>query len=334
MLKAAIVGFGGIAKAHRHGYEVLQQEGLVRLVAACDIDEGAFTRNIGINLSVEEGNAGNTLHFYTDLVEMLEKEKPDFVDICTPTYCHPELAVAVLGMGYPVLCEKPMALTAADTENMLRAERESGKPLMIAQCVRFMGEYAYLHDCVTDGRYGCLRAAYFSRISAPPIWGSNNWFMDFEKSGGVLTDMHIHDIDVARHIFGQPQAVSCREGNVISRCDVAHTTLHYGSAPVTVIGDWSLTGVPFSETFRVNLEGATLVLEGGVLTVYPRDGQPFTPTMPAHDGYTAEIAYFCRIVKGELENTVNPAADSAKTIQLIEAMRKSAAKDGAVVQLS
>ena len=111
MLKAAIVGFGGIAKSHRMGYANLKAQGKVELVCACDIDPEAIKRRIVTNIDGEASEIDEEIRFYTDLDEMLDKEKLDFVDICAPTFLHAELSKKVLGCGIHVLCEKPMALS-------------------------------------------------------------------------------------------------------------------------------------------------------------------------------------------------------------------------------
>ncbi len=68
---------------------------------------------------------------------MLKKEKPDIVDICLPTKFHESIFVEVMKQGYNVLCEKLMADTYAQCLNMIEVSKETGKNLMICQCVRF-----------------------------------------------------------------------------------------------------------------------------------------------------------------------------------------------------
>lgn len=335
MLKAAIVGFGGISKTHKRGYDALEKQNKVRLVAAYDIDPEAFTRTTQTNLDSSGQKVDYNINFYTNLEQMLEEEKPDFIDICAPTYCHTELAVEILQMGYNVLCEKPMAITYEQTQKMIEAEKKSGKHLMVAQCLRFWKEYMYLKECVDDQRYGKVISAFFSRLSVPPTWGTNNWFMDYTKSGGCITDLHIHDIDIIRCIFGEPEKVSCRTGDGKSKYDIAHTVLYYGDLPITAVGDWSLEKVPFSATYRVGFEKATLIYESGKLTVYPKDeNEPFCPEIEGYDGYASEISYFCDVVSGKIDNTRNPACSAAKTISLIETMKKSAENGGRIEEFS
>ena len=327
MLKAAIIGFGGIAKSHKKGYDKLEKEGKVKLVAACDIRQEAFTSSVATNIDSATVQAGD-YNCYTDIEEMLAKEKIDFLDICVPSFLHSEIAINMLERGYNVLCEKPMALSSEDCEKMLEAEKSSGKHFMIAQCLRFFKEYVYLKECIDDSRYGKVLGAFFSRNSAQPTWGWENWFMDYERCGGAIMDIHIHDIDIVRYLFGEPEAVSCRAKDCKTRYDIVQTALYYGDIPVTANGCWTAGKIRFAASYKVDFEKASVIYEGGVVTVYPEDGEAFTPTLDGYDGYTEEISYFCDVVAGKIQNTRNPASSAAKSVKLIEAMKQSSDKHG------
>ena len=328
MLKAAIIGFGGIAQSHKNGYIKLEQEGKVKLVAACDIRKEAFEKIAEINLKSDITQKAD-FNCYTDLEEMLAKESIDFVDICVPTFLHKDLSVKMLNKGYNVLCEKPMALNSEDCKVMLEAEKKSGKHFMIAQCLRFFPGYEYLKECIDDRRYGKVISGFFQRLSPPPTWGWENWFMDGQKSGGCITDLHIHDIDMIRYLFGEPEAVSCRATSTISCYDTVQTALYYGGLPIMAIGDWTLANIPFAASYRVGFEKATLVFEKKNVTVYPKDGsEAYIPPISGYDGYTGEIAYFCDIIEGKVKNEKNPASSAATTIRLIDVLRQSADRNG------
>jgi predicted dehydrogenase len=328
MLHAALIGFGGIAQAHKNGYAKLEQEGKVKLVAVCDIRKEVFEKAVEINLKSDTSMKVD-FHAYTDLEEMLANEQIDFIDICLPTFLHKEYAIRMMERGYHVLCEKPMSLNFDACQEMLEAEKRTGEHFMIAQCLRFFPDYEYLKECMTDNRFGKVLSAQFSRISPPPVWGWQNWFMNPELAGGCITDMHIHDIDIARYLFGEPEAVSCRAGHSVSQYDTVQTALFYGGTPVTAIGDWTLSKVRFCASYRVDFKEATVIMEGGKVTVYPKgEDEPFAPELKIMDGYTAEISYFCDVILGKTENTKNPASSAARSIRLIELMKKSADMGG------
>ena len=334
MLNVALIGFGGIAQAHKNGYATMETLGKARLVAVCDIRKEAFEKKVEINLKTESKDGANSFRCYTDLEEMLANEQIDLIDICVPSYLHREVSVKMLERGYNVLCEKPMALNSEDCDAMLEAEKKSGKQFMIAQVLRFFPEYEYLKSCITEQRFGKPLAASFSRVSHPPIWGWENWFMDYNKAGGCITDLHVHDIDIARYLFGEPKSVSCKAVDTNSQYDIVQTMLYYDDVMVVAQGSWASKQNKFTAGYRVDFENATIVLESGKVTVYPNDDSvPFSPELTGWDGYTDEIDYFCDVVSEKIKNTRNPASSAAKTIRLIEAMKESADSQGRCVEI-
>lgn len=332
MLRAALIGLGGITGSHRRGYANLEKKGIAKLVCACDINPKAIEKKLAINIDNGSTPWEEKFNFYTDLEEMLAKEEFDFVDICVPSFLHREMTVRMLERGYNVLCEKPMALNYEDCLAMIRASEKAGKHLMIGQCVRFYPAFDYVKEAIDEGRFGKLLGGFFSRLSGPPIWGWENWYMNPERSCGCINDLHIHDVDIIRYLFGEPDAVSCRASTSVCVHDTVHTSLFYGDTPVTAIGDWTLVGTKFEASCRMDFEKATVTYVGSTLTVYPKDGSAsFAVPLENISGYEGEIAYFCRVVEGKCQNTKNPPTASAGTIRLIDEMRKSIAAGGAVV---
>lgn len=332
MLKVGLIGFGGIARAHRAGYAMLEKLGKAQLVCACDIDPEAFDRRTEINLPAGAEDYEEHITRYTDLEEMLANEEIDFLDVCLPSYLHASVSSAMLRRGYHVICEKPMALTEADCREMLAAERESGKQLMVAQCLRFYPAFDCIKEMIDEDRFGGLLGAFFCRLSVPPTWGWKNWFMDPSLSGGALTDLHVHDLDIVRYLLGEPDAVSCRATSSVSVHDTVHTSLFYGATPVTVIADWSLTGMKFCDDCRLDFERATVTYTSAGLTVYPKNGEEaYTVPLSDESGYFREIDYFCDVVEGRTENRKNPAVSAARTIRLVERLRESIAKNGEIL---
>ena len=327
MLKAALIGFGGIAQAHKNGYIQLEKDGKVKLVAACDVRKEAFEKVTEINLKSDTTQKAD-IRCYTDLEEMLAKETVDFVDICVPSYLHKELAVKMLNRGYNVLCEKPMALNSKDCEDMLQAEKKSDKHFMIAQCLRFFPEYEFLKECIDDKRFGKVLGAFFNRNSAQPLWGFENWYLDYNRCGGAITDIHIHDIDMVRYLFGEPEAVSCRASDCKTKYDIVQTALYYGGTPITANGCWTAGKIKFAASYKVDFEKASVLYEGGKVTVYPEEGDAFQPELTGYSAHAGQIAFFCDVIEGKTKNEKNPASSAAKTIKLIEAMKQSADRGG------
>ena len=330
MLKSVIIGFGGIAKAaHVPNWKILEEKGLGRLVACYDIDASQFLKTQVLNIG--SGAGADNLCTYTEIEELLEKETPDVADICAPTPAHAQIAADLLRRGIHVHCEKPMARTFEQCQEMIDAAKQSGAKLMIGQCLRFFAPYVFLKDALKKDAFGKPHSAMFQRLSAPPTWGWDNWFMDGERSGGCLLDLHIHDLDALRFIFGEPGAVSCVTKNVFSGDDIVHSRLLYDDLAVLAIGDWSLSGYNFEAGYRVGFEKATVVFNNGEVTVFPCEGEPWKPELSDESMYMKELEYFLSVVIPGGENTINTPESASQTVRLAEVLKQSAGQNGAIL---
>lgn len=194
-LKVGIIGCGGIGNVHARTYKCFPDE--CEIVAACDIDEeklAKFAENHGIART------------YTDFDEMMKKEKLDCVSVCTWNSAHASAAIAALDGGANVICEKPMAMNAAEAEEMQKARDRSGKILMIGFCRRFGDDCNMMLDFIKSGNMGDIyyaKATYLRRNGFP-----GGWFGDSKYSrGGPLIDLGVHVMDLVRYLAGCPKPV-------------------------------------------------------------------------------------------------------------------------------
>ena len=326
MLRAAIIGHGEISKAHRKAFWELEKSGKAKLVCACDIDPDAFERNKMTERDIKDSEFTENIGHYTELEKMLSDQELDLINICIPTDLHCEISVRMLERGYHVLCEKPMALSYGDCQRMLNAAAKSKKELMVGQCVRFYPAYDYIKLAIDEGSFGKVIGAHFSRLGPTPSSEKrvDNWFIDPKRSGGCITDLHIHDVDLIRYLFGEPEAVCSRASSSVCVYDTVHSSFKYGDIPVTAIADWSMTGFKFSARSLINLERATIAFDGRTVTVYPKDGKaPYEAELKNESGHFGEISYFCDVIEGKLENTKNTAQSAALTVKMIEKLKES-----------
>ena len=314
-LRVGIVGFGCMGGTHYNCWRAVPG---VKVTAVCDIDERAFAAlrpkgNIGTMAGVVEIEG---MRLFRSLDSMLEADVVDAVSVCTPSDTHAALACTALRAGVHVLCEKPMSLDVASCNEMIKAASAARRVLMVAHCIRFWPEYVVACDLVRGGRYGTVVAATFRRMGAKPTWAKDSWFADEKRSGGMLIDLHIHDTDFIRYLFGMPRAV-CVHGasnHVFARYD-------YGDGPlVTAEASWAMTSCyGFEMSFCITLERAVLVYDNRrspTLTVYPADGAPFSPPRAKGDGYSSEIAHFAALVKGKRVTPVVPSEEARDTVRI------------------
>ncbi|MBR3299924.1 MAG: Gfo/Idh/MocA family oxidoreductase, partial [Clostridia bacterium] len=102
MLKVGLIGVGGISTAHIPAWEGFED---AELVALCDIRK-------------EQMEKYGDKRCYTDFDDMLNNEDLDILDICLPTYLHPEYAIKAMEKGINVVCEKPISLNREDVKKI------------------------------------------------------------------------------------------------------------------------------------------------------------------------------------------------------------------------
>ncbi len=333
-MKVAILGFGGIAASHKVAYDALMAEGYpIRLVAICDKNGSFEKRSVVTNLGTVDTGSFEGIELYTSFEEMLEKCDFDAVDICLPTFLHKEFTVKALSAGKHALCEKPMALSREDCDEMIAAARSAERQLMIGQCLRFDESYRYLRDVKRSGVFGAARRVSMSRLTPLPTWGAGDIYKKISLSGGCTMDLHIHDLDVMRFVFGDPQSISSVDYTLDSGHQYISSRLFYPNmiAEIEASFDESVT-TPFFMGYRVRFDGATIIFDGVTVTVYPDSGKPYSPKLADTDRITEEIRYFAECVRSG-KNDDNAPEDTAGSISLALAASESAKRGSAVIEL-
>ncbi len=154
---------------------------------------------------------------YTDYRQMLEKERMDGVVIATPLYMHKEMTVAALDSGLHVFCEKAMAKTYEDCNEMVKAQQRNNKILYIGHQRIFNTRILQAIKEIEDGNLGDITQirAYWHRnndwrrsVPSPGLERKINWRMYHEYSCGLMTELASHHLQVANWILkGTPDYV-------------------------------------------------------------------------------------------------------------------------------
>jgi len=185
--RIGIIGCGGIANG-KH-MPSLAKLANVEMVAFCDI-----IREKAEKAAEKFGSAD--VKVYEDYKELLADETIDIIHVCTPNDSHADISIAGLESGKHVMCEKPMAKTAADARRMVEAAKKSDKKLTIGYQNRYRSDSQYLKAMCNDGELGEIyfAKAHAIRRRAVPTWGV---FLDEEKQGGgPLIDIGTHALDL------------------------------------------------------------------------------------------------------------------------------------------
>ncbi len=185
-MRVGIVGTGFMGQTHAAGW-----------AATPAVIAGFVSKDEQTAVSLQNQHGGK---IYPDLDSMLADV--DVVDICTPTHLHHQMVLQAAAVGKHIVCEKPLARTLAQAQEMMEACDAAGVKLLVAHVVRFFPEYALAKQKVASGEVGKTAVIRLKRGSFQPKKAQDNWFVDFEKSGGMMLDLMIHDFDYARWVGG------------------------------------------------------------------------------------------------------------------------------------
>jgi len=265
MLKVGLIGCGIMGAAHAEAWMRLSE--CVQLVSVADKNTERAKQKV----------AGSGARVYAGADEMLKNEALDVVDICTPTAMHTPFILKAMEYVHDIIVEKPLCLNAEEADLLLAAQKKTGARVQVGHIVRFNPEYEYLANVAHNETYGKLHSAHFKRLRTPPI--GMHAFDDENVTGGVALDLHIHDVDFARYLMrGDPDRISShgtvREDGVIEHI---WSIYYYQNARIMTEASWYHPTIQAG--FSAKFDKAAILFDGGVLTVHPKDGDAFVPTL-------------------------------------------------------
>jgi predicted dehydrogenase len=212
-LKAAIIGSGLISRK-KHIPAFLRQKGRVEITALCDRNiEAAQTvrRDFGIG------------KFYLELSELLDEQKPDIVDICTPPRTHAKLAIEAIRRGCHVLIEKPMAMTVSECDEIVEAAREYQIKACVAHSDLFYHPFMKARQLVREGRIGEFRGMRILLSTPTDYMTSRSDHWAHKLPGGVFGETGPHAVYMTLAFINPVESVSVQRMKILdypwSRCE-------------------------------------------------------------------------------------------------------------------
>ncbi|MHA1146918.1 MAG: Gfo/Idh/MocA family protein [Promethearchaeota archaeon] len=192
-INIGIIGLGVIAKTH-----------MENLLKFSDVKIKAI-----YSRSNKSDQIPKYANFYTNYNKMLNSEELDAVLICTPTYTHREITCKCAERGLDIFLEKPMASTITDCITILDSIKDNNIKILVGHVLRFWPTYGSIYYSIQNSELNLGKLQFFQgqRLGTFP-WSA--WFADEEKSGGVVLDLSIHDIDYALWMMGHPESVTCQ----------------------------------------------------------------------------------------------------------------------------
>jgi predicted dehydrogenase len=327
-LRLVLVGAGNMGRAWMR---MIAGTPSVRLVGLVDLD-----LDLAHHAAVENGMdvvVGDSL---ASVVAASEAQA--VIDVTVPSAHHTVNTEALLS-GVPVLCEKPIAPTVAETLSLIAVEEVSGQLLMTSQSRRYYPQLARLKDAV--GRLGAVGVVTTEFFKAPHFGG----FRD-EMEHPLLIDMAIHAFDAARYLLdAEPVSVDCRTFNPQwswYRGDAAATATFafQGGARYTYTGSWCSPGLETSwnGAWRVSGAGgsATWNGDGDPVVGYADDAVGAQASNAAGSDVRPEIAGALDEFVSALRTGMTPSGDvhsNVHSLAMVEGAVLSAAT-GRTVELS
>lgn len=305
MKRIGILGTGSIAHLHARCWQRLP----VEMIGYHDLDQAAAR-------AFAERYGGVPFPALADFLNEV-----DIVDICTPGTAHADCVVAAAAAGRAVVCEKPLARHLNDCQRIIDACEEAAVPLFVAHVVRFFPQFAAAKAAIDGGEIGTPGVICTARNGSFPRFGRDNYYGNFDKSGGVIMDVGIHDIDFQRWCCGEVERVFARGLTFrgVHQRDHALILLRFASG---ALGHIECSWAHPPGQFRTKLEIAG---DGGLMEWDSADRQPLktafyhpeepsapalrneeSPLAPDDDPYCKELAHFLDHVENGAPLLVTP----------------------------
>jgi predicted dehydrogenase len=285
---------------------------------------------------------------YNDFDELANDPDVDAVIIGVPNYLNAPVTIRMLQAGKHVLCEKPMARTIKEAEDMVRAADEAGRVLMIGHVWRSNTEMRWLRDTISSGTLGAIFKCKAHAV--PQFWGppDNSWRVKAKLSGGgAFADVGIHAVDSLAFLFNdeiRATKIFAVKGNFFKGLEVEDT------ANVLIEYQNGMTGwieAGWYHNFANSPHGAIEVFgTTGYARLFPTSShcqvegrwqqhQPFGPMNRPHIDMTMYVTQIDEFIDGILTGRAPLCSGrhGLENIRIMEAVYKSAA-EGCAVQLS
>lgn len=187
MKKLAVIGCGGIGTYHLSHFVEYKD---VELAGFCDLIPERAEK------FVQTAGSG---HAFTDYREMYDVIQPDMVFICIPPYCHGEIEMETVRRGIPFFVEKPLALDL----DLARKIRDAAEAKGIITAAGFQCRYSN----IVQPTFDFIRSHEVPYVECARIGGIPDipWWLKKELSGGQAVEQTIHQFDMIRYVFGEPE---------------------------------------------------------------------------------------------------------------------------------
>lgn len=186
-IRVAFIGAGFITEYHARGLSLIPEIEISAWCARSQESAEKRAQQFG-------GEVGS-------MSEILKRKDIEAILVCSPTHLHYEHVRSILEAGKRVFCEKPFTRTLEQAKALMDRGKDK---IYVGHVLRFFQQYSLAREMVIQGELGTIHKIICRRLNSNPV-GSQNWFNEMEKSGGVLLDLLIHDFDWLLWTLGPPE---------------------------------------------------------------------------------------------------------------------------------
>jgi predicted dehydrogenase len=246
-IRVGLVGAGYIAGVHSAAYRVAagtypSQLPEVELVRVVDPDR---------DRAAALASAWGWREIAHETEAVTDADDIDVIDICAPNHAHASVALAALGHGKHVVCEKPLAADLADARDMALAAREAGRVAQVCFYYRTWPAIAHARRLIDDGAIGEI-TSFTGRMlqdyAADPRLALGWRASEQEGGAGALDDLGSHILDIARFLAGDMRVVAATTRSTVERqgpavVDAASARVEFASGAAGAIeASWASHG--------------------------------------------------------------------------------------------
>jgi predicted dehydrogenase len=329
-IKVALAGAGMVTLHHLRAWRKLPQVEVVAICARHMVN--AESRAAEFNIPAA----------YDDVAAMLDREKPDALDIATPPEVHREQANMAADRGIDILCQKPMTPDLTESERLVTEVGDRVR-FMVHENWRFRPQYRQVAGWLDEDRIGSVREFHLTTRSSglvmrtdsgTPLALERQPFMAGLKRF-IIMELLVHHLDTVRYLVGPVSvaaASTARSSTEVVGEDAALISLNAtGGAFGTVVGNFSAAGFPPLPSDRLVLIGdkASIIFEGNVLRLSGESEETvsFNLEQAYQQSYDNAIAHFTQALEQDTPFETD-RLDNLQTLKLVEDAYRKAGGNG------
>lgn len=300
-LGTGMIGTGGRGQYLLRG--VIEQPG-VKVTAVCDIKADRLDK--AATLAARDKPAT-----YSDYRKLLEREDVQAVFIATPCDLHVEMAIAALKAGKHVYCEKPIGITPQSIRELVRVAKASKTVFQVGQQMRSNARLRQTIEKIHQGAAGKVVMIKAQRLAGDDLnhhGSSADWFFNASRSGDVIVEMSVHNLDVCNWAANsRPERAAGFGGTLIwvndppGRTNMDGYTLSYEYANGVKMSYIQVffhpRGLPGGSYFHVYTTEGAVDLSSSTFYPRARDAKPVVLVEPQETDRETHIAAFYEAIR-------------------------------------